>query len=57
MATGRTMGNDSRHGVSATMIFAEYLAQEAPDGGNRVVHPVAILDSMFVKDLFDTGFS
>ena len=55
MATGRTMRDDSRHGISATVVFAEYLAQKAPDGRDRALHPVPILDPMFLENVSDAG--
>ena len=55
-AAGRPVGDDARHGVAATVVVAEHLGEEAPDGGDRVEHPVAILDAVFVEDVQDAGF-
>jgi hypothetical protein len=47
------MRDDSRHSIAATVVFAEYLAQETPDGRDRAVHAVPILDAMFVENVPD----
>src|SRR5262245_56154534 len=39
-------------GVAAAVVLAE----EAPDGRERVEHPVAVLDAMRVEDVRDAGF-
>jgi hypothetical protein len=49
------MRDDSRHRVAATVVFAEDLAQKAPDGGDRTEHAVSKLDAMFVKNIPDAG--
>jgi hypothetical protein len=49
------MRDDSRHGIAATVVLAEYLAQEAPDGRDRTEHSVPILDTMFVENVSDAG--
>ena len=51
MAIGCTMRDDSRHGISATMVLAEYLTQKAPDGRDRAEHTVPIRNVVFVKNL------
>src|SRR5262249_23022782 len=43
--------------IAATVVFAEHLAEEAPDGCGRAEHSVAIIDAMFIKDVQDAGFS
>ena len=55
-AIGRPVGDDSRHGIAATVVLAEHLTEKAPDGRDRVEHAVAILDAMFVEDVQDVGF-
>jgi hypothetical protein len=47
------MRDDPRHGIAATVIFAEYLTEEAPNGRDRVEHPVPKLDTMFVENVQD----
>ena len=49
------MRDDSRHGIAATVVFAEYLTQKAPDGRDRAEHSVPILDAMFVENVPDAG--
>jgi hypothetical protein len=56
IAIGRTMCDVSRHGVASTVVFAEYLAQQAPDGRDRVEHSVPILDAMFVENVLGKSF-
>ena len=51
------MRDDSRHGIAATVVFAEYLTQKAPDGRDRAEHSVPILDAMFVENVPDAGLS
>ena len=50
------MGDDPRHGVTAAVVLAEDLAEEAPDGGDRAEHSVAILDAVLVEGVEDAGF-
>ena len=50
---GRPVGDDPRDGVAAAVVVAEDLAEEAPDGGDRVEQPVAILDAVRVEDVED----
>jgi hypothetical protein len=50
------MRDDSRHGIAATVVFAEYLAEKAPDGGDRAEHTVPIFDTIFVENRPDAGF-
>jgi hypothetical protein len=54
-AIGRTMRNDSRHGIATTMVFAEHRTQKAPDGPNGAEHSVAKPDAMFVKSVSEAG--
>jgi hypothetical protein len=49
------MRDDSRHGIAATVVFAEYLTQKAPDGRDRAEHSVAKLDAVFVENVPDAG--
>jgi hypothetical protein len=49
------VGEDARDGVAAAVVVAEHLAEEAPDGGDRAEHPVAVLDLVFVEDFQDAG--
>jgi len=49
------MRDDSRHGFSATVIFAEHLTQKAPDGRDRVKHSVPKLDALFVEHVPNAG--
>ena len=49
------MRDDSRHGITATAIVAEYLPQKAPDGRDRAEYSVPVLDAVFVETLPDTG--
>ena len=53
---GRTMRDDSRHGIAATVVFAEYLTQKAPNRRDRVEHAVPKRDTKFVENVSDTGF-
>ena len=48
---GRAVGDDARDGIAAAVVVAEHLAEEAPDGRDRVEHPVAVLDAVFVEDV------
>ena len=50
------MGDDPGHGVTATVVLAEDLAEEAPDGGGWAEQPVAILDAVLVKGVEDAEF-
>ena len=47
------MRDDSRHGIAATVVFAEYLTQKTPDGRDRAEHAVPKLDAMFVENIYD----
>ena len=49
------MRDDLRHGIAATVVFAEYLTQKAPDGRDRAEHSVPILDAMFVENFSNAG--
>jgi hypothetical protein len=40
----------------ATVVVAEHLGEEAPEGRGRVVDPVAVPDSVLVEGLVDAGF-
>ena len=51
------MRDDSRHSIAATVVFAEYLAQETPDGRDRAEHSVPKLDAIFVENVPDAGLS
>ena len=53
-AIGNSMCDDSRHGIAATVVFAEHLTQKAPDGCDRAEDSVPILDAMFVENVADT---
>jgi len=48
------MCDDSRHGIAATVIFAEYLPKKAPDCCGRAKHSVPKLDAVVVKNFPDT---
>ena len=50
------VGDDAGHGVAATVVVAEDLAEEAPDGGDGIEHAVAVLDAVLVEDVEDAGF-
>jgi len=50
------VGDDPGHGVTATVVLAEDLAEEAADGGGRAEQPVAILDAVLVKGVEDAEF-
>ena len=49
------MRDDSRYGVAATVVFAEYLTQKTPDGRDRAEHSVPKLDAMLVENIEDAG--
>ena len=53
---GRPVCDDPGHGVAATVVVAEHLAEEAPDGRDRIENAVPILDAMVVENLEDVGF-
>jgi hypothetical protein len=48
--------DDPGHGVAATVVIAEHLAEEAPDGRDRIENPVPKLDAVDVEDVEDVGF-
>lgn len=50
------MRDDLRHGIAATVVFAEYLTEKAPNGRDRAEHAVPKLDTMFVENVHDVGF-
>ena len=50
------MSDDPRDGIAATVVVAEHLAEETPDGRDRVEHSVPIRDAVIVEDLQDVGF-
>ena len=50
------MGDDPRHGVAATVVVAEDLREEAPDGRDRAEHAVAVADAVLVEGVADAGF-
>jgi hypothetical protein len=39
------------------VVLAEDLAGEVPDGGDRVEHPVAVLDAVLVEGVEDAAFA
>jgi hypothetical protein len=49
------VGDDARHGVAATVVFAEHLGEEAPDGRDRAEHPFPVLDTVLVEGVVDPG--
>jgi hypothetical protein len=49
------MRDDSRYGIAATVVFAENLTQETPDGRDGAEHSVPILDAMFLENVPDVG--
>ena len=49
-ATGYAVCNSSGHDIAATVIFAEYLAQKAPNGRDRTEHSVPVRDTMFLEN-------
>ena len=51
------MGNDPGHSVTATVVFAEDLAEETPDGGDGGEHSVSILDAMLIESFEDALFA
>jgi hypothetical protein len=55
LAIGGTVRNDSRQGISATMVVVEHLAQKAPDGRDWTEHSVPKLDAMVVQNFEDAG--
>jgi hypothetical protein len=48
--------DDSGHGVAAAVVVAEHLAEEAPEGRDRIENAVPILDALVVEDVEDVGF-
>ena len=42
-------------GVAATVVLAEDLAEEAPEGRDRAEHAVPVLDAVSVEDFQDAG--
>ena len=53
---GGLVRDDPSHGVAATVVVAEHLAEEAPDGRDRIENAVPILDAMIVENVEDVGF-
>jgi hypothetical protein len=49
------VGDDPRHGVAAAVVLTEHLAEEAPNGGDRVEHPIAVRDAVLLEDVQDAG--
>src|SRR5262249_13725666 len=56
-ASGGEVGDDSGHGITAAVVLAQDLAEEAPDGGDGTEQPVAILDAVLLKGVEDTEFA
>src|SRR5208337_1539466 len=54
-AIGCTVCDDSRHGIAATVVFAEYLTQETPDRRHGAEHSVPKRHAMFIEHLLDAG--
>src|SRR5262249_31718466 len=54
-ARGGTVGEDARDGVAAAVVVAEGLAEEGPDGGDRVAQPVTEADAVLVEGGEDAG--
>jgi hypothetical protein len=44
------MGDDLRHGIATTVVFAENLTQKSPDSGDWAKHSVPKIDALFVKN-------
>jgi hypothetical protein len=55
MAVRRPMRDDSRHGVTATVVFAEDLTQKAPNSSDRAKHSVPKLHAMLVEHILNAG--
>ena len=49
------MRDDSRHGIAATVVFAEDLTQKAPNSSDRAKHSVPKLHAMLVEHILDAG--
>ena len=49
------MGDDAGDGITAAVVLAEDLAEEAPDGGDGAEHSVAELDAVLVEGVEDAG--
>ena len=56
-ASHGAMGDDSGNGVAATVVLAEDLAEEAPDGGDGSENSVSILDAMLIESVEDAQFA
>ena len=56
-ATRYAVCNNSGHDIAATVIFAEYLTQKAPDGRDRAEHSVPKLDAMVIKNFKNAALS
>jgi hypothetical protein len=51
------VGEDARDGITATVVVAEDLAEETPDGGDGIEQPVAIRDAVIVDGFEDAPFA
>ena len=51
------MGDDSGHGFTATVVLAEDLAEETPDGCDGTENSVSILDAMLIESFQDAQFA
>ena len=51
------MGDDSGHRITATVVLAENLAEEAPDGGDRSENSVSILGAMLIESVENIPFA
>src|SRR5207248_8794035 len=56
-ASGGAEGDDSGHGITAAVVLAQDLAEEAPDGGDGTEHSVAILDAVLIESVEDAEFA
>ena len=56
-ASHGAVGDDSGHGVTATVVLAEDLAEEAPDGGDGSENSVAKLDAVLIESVEDAQFA
>jgi hypothetical protein len=50
------MRDDPRHGIAATVVFAEHLTQKAPNGRDLGEHSLSKPNAMFVENVQDVGF-
>src|SRR5262245_16609170 len=56
-AGGGAVSEDARDGIAATVVLAEDLAEEPPDGGDGTEQSVAVVEAVLMEGIEDAAFA